>query len=381
MSPLPLLALVFAGTPPASDLRIEPGPRATSVRVVAKLPADTARLPQGKLTQEQGEAWLKLALIDDETGKAGVAMFGSYERRGDQLLFTPRHSLLHAHRYRASFGPAKGKTITAEYRVPPRPAAPAPVVEKVYPTADVLPANHLRFHIRFSRPMRGGKEIFQHIRILDAKGKEVVSPWLPDELWADDDRSLILYIHPGRIKWGLLLRMLLGPVLEPGRDYTLVIGTEVCDIDGRPLTRAFTKKFRTTAEDRTRINLSAWKLQAPTAGTRAPLVLAFPTSLDRLGLERRLKVLDSEGKEVGGRTEVGAGERSWAFHPASPWKVAAYRVEVDRELEDVAGNTPVRAFDVDLTVPAPPPQSLSLRFQPAPAAPAQGAASGGKASK
>src|SRR5262249_45036470 len=195
-------------------------------------------------------------------------MFGTYERRGDQLSFTPRHPLLHAHRYRAAFGPAGGKAITAEYRVPPRPPAPAPVVEKVYPSADVLPANHLRFHIRFSRPMRGGKEIFQHIRILDAKGKEVTSPWLPDELWADDDRSLILYIHPGRIKWGLLLRMLLGPVLEPGREYTLVIGAEMLDADGRRLGKEYTKKFRTTAEDRTRIDLTAWKLQAPAARAR-----------------------------------------------------------------------------------------------------------------
>jgi hypothetical protein len=379
MATLSLLALLFAGTPPATDLRIEPGPKGTTVRVVAKLPADAAaRLPEGKLTQEQGEAWLRLSLVDDETGKAGAAMFGAYERQGDRLTFTPRHGLLHAHRYRASLGPPAGKPVTAEYRVPPRPPAPAAVVEKVYPSADVLPANHLRFHIRFSRPMRGGLEMFKQIRILDAKGKEVPTPWLPDELWADEDRSLILYIHPGRIKWGLLLRMLLGPVLEPGREYTLVIAAEMLDADGRRLGKEFRKKFRTTAEDRARINLSAWKLQAPAAGTSAPLVLAFPTSLDRVGLERRLKVLDATGKDVSGRIEVGAGERSWAFHPASPWRAADYRVAVDRELEDVAGNTAVRAFDVDLTVPPPPPQSLTLSFRPAPA---QGAASGGESSK
>jgi hypothetical protein len=153
------------------------------------------------------------------------------------------------------------------------------------------------------------------------------------------------------------------------------------DADGRALGKAFTKKFRTTAEDRVRIELSAWKLQAPAAGTRAPLVLAFPKALDRMGLDRRLKVLDGDGKEVGGRIEVGAGERSWAFHPASPWRAADYRVDVDRELEDVAGNSPARPFDVDLTAPAPPPQSLSLRFRPGPTAPAQGAASGREAGK
>jgi len=70
---------------------------------------------------------------------------------------------------------------------------------------------HLRFHIYFSKPMRGGQDIFEQIKILGPDGKEIDEAWLTDELWEDDDTHLILYIHPGRIKWGLLLRMLLGP--------------------------------------------------------------------------------------------------------------------------------------------------------------------------
>jgi hypothetical protein len=246
------------------------------------------------------------------------------------------------------------------------------VVEKVYPSADVLPANHLRFHIRFSRPMRGGKEIFEQIRILDDKGKQVQHPWLRDDLWDAEGRSLILYIHPGRIKWGVLLRLLFGPVLEPGRAYTLVIGPEMRDAAGRRLGRAFKKKFTTLAEDRTRVELSAWKLRAPDAGTRKSLVLSFPTVLDRLALNHRLKVVDAGGKEIAGRVEVGAGERSWSFRPAGAWEAAAYRVEVDPELEDVAGNTPLSPFDVDLDTPKRPPQRLSLPFRPRAAARIQG---------
>jgi hypothetical protein len=369
MATLSLLALLLAGPP--TPVRIEPGANATAVRVRAHLPAG-ARLPQGKLTQEQGEAWLRFYLVNADTGADGVPMFGAYERRRGELTFTPRFPLLHEHRYRAHFGPPGGKAVTAEYRVPPRPPAPAALVEVVYPSADVLPANHLRFHIRFSRPMRGGKEMFDHIRILDRDGKDVFAPWLRDELWSDDDRSLILYIHPGRIKWGVLLRMLFGPVLEPDRDYTLVIGPGVLDADGRRLGKKFTKKFRTTAEDRTRIDLAAWKLQAPAAGTRAPLVLTFPKSLDRLSLERRLTVRGADGKEVAGRIEVGAAERSWAFQPKTAWQASGYRVDVAAELEDVAGNTPQLPFDRDLNAPTPPPQALTLRFRPRPAQGASG---------
>ncbi len=367
MATVALLALLLGGAAQTSGPRIEPTADPTRVRVVVKLAADAVgRVPKGKLTQDQGEVWLRLCVVSDETGKDGVAMLGDYARAADTLTFTPRFPLRHGQRYRARFGPAEGKTSAAEYRVPPRPPSPPAVVTRVYPSAAVLPANHLRFHIHFSEPMRGGKAIFDQIRILTADGKEVFDPWLRDELWRDD-QTLILYIHPGRIKWGLLLRLLLGPVLVPNREYTLVIGPEIEDAKGRRLGKAFAKKFRTTAEDRVRIELAAWKVQAPAAGTRRPLVLSLPQVIDRVGLESRLAVVDAAGKEVVGKVEVGAEERSWSFRPAQPWKAAAYRVEVDGELEDVAGNTPLRAFDTDLKAKVPPPQKQSLPFQPRPA--------------
>jgi hypothetical protein len=93
-------------------------------------------------------------------------------------------------------------------------------------------------------------------------------------------------------------------------------------------------------------------------------VLTFPKSLDRVSLERRLTVRDAGGKEIAGRIEIGAAERSWAFHPKKAWRVAGYRLDVAAELEDVAGNTPQLPFDRDLNAPTPPPQALTLRFRP-----------------
>jgi len=97
-------------------------------------------------------------------------------------------------------------------------------------------------------------------------------------------------------------------------------------------------------------------------------VVALASPLDRGGLETGLKVFDGSGKEVAGQIEIGAQERSWSFHPAQPWKAAAYAVRVDGELEDVAGNTPLRPFDRDLKEKMSPPQRLTLLFQPRPAA-------------
>src|SRR5439155_287281 len=238
-----------------------------------------------------------------------------------------------------------GKKMDAvAYKVPPAPAAtPAEVVD-VWPTGDVLPANHLRFYIQFSRLMRGGEEIFQHIQLLDRDGKAVTDPWLPDELWDETGTQLTLYIHPGRIKWGVLLRLLLGPVLEPDRVYTLVVGEGVLDADGRKLGKEFRKKFKAVAEDRVRLELSPWKLTAPKAGTKDALTLVFPKALDHHSAEQRLKVADAKGQPVAGNVTVSRDGRTWTFQPAAAWAAQEYKVVVDERLEDPCGNTPPRAL-------------------------------------
>jgi hypothetical protein len=354
-----LLAWAMVGTeaPPEAALRIRALGEGGRVELRAVLPEKLrAIVPEGRLNQEQGEKWLRLMVLDEK--REGPAMLGNYERRGAELVFRPRHPLAFGQKYRARLG-----TVTIEYQAPVRKGSPLALVEKVYPTSKVLPANHLKFHIHFSRPMRGGKDIFDHIRILDAKGNVVHDPWLRDELWDESYQKLILYIHPGRIKWGVLLRMLLGPVLEPDREYTLVIDPEVLDADGQRLGKEHRYKFRTSAEDRTPVAVAAWKVRSPAAHTRAPVALEFPRVLDRVSLERFLKVVDAQGKAVAGTIEVGEEERSWQFRPREKWQPQEYTIRVDERLEDVAGNTPGRPFDRDLRMPLPAAPRLVVQFR------------------
>jgi hypothetical protein len=355
-----LLPLVLAAAP-GPTVHVEQGRDAWHVRVRAVIDAG---LPAGKLTQEQGETRLQFALVDAATGKAGPAIFGSYTRTGGVLIFTPRHPLTAGQRYRATLVLDGRKTLVADYTAPERAAVAAAFVEKVYPTTAELPANHLKFYLYFSRPMRESRTIFDHFHILDDRGKPVLDPWRRTELWSTDGRRLTLWIHPGRIKTGVNLRDDLGPVLEPDRSYTLVIDREVLDADGRPLRETFRKKFRTTKPVRLLTDITQWKVQRPVAGTRKPVVLAFPRPLDHALLQRFVQVIDSENRAVAGRFELGAEERSLLFHPTHPWKSQTYQIVVDRNLEDLAGNTPEELFDVDNEGAATPAPRLTLTFRP-----------------
>src|SRR5262249_57854719 len=120
--------------------------------VGARLPAEVAgKLPAGKLTQEQGETVLTLSLVEDK--KPGPSMLGRYERTGNELIFTPRFPLSAGATYRASLR-AAGSTTSLDYRVPAPAAKAPPKAVKIYPSADILPANHLRFSIYFAPPIR-----------------------------------------------------------------------------------------------------------------------------------------------------------------------------------------------------------------------------------
>jgi hypothetical protein len=198
---------------------------------------------------------------------------------------------------------------------------------------------------------------------MDAEGNRLDATWLEDELWDENNQRLLIYIHPGRIKWGLLLRQLLGPVLFAGREYTLVVSEGMLDREGRKLGKEYHKTFKVTAEDRVRVELSKWKIDAPAAGTTGAVKLTLHQPVDYRSLERFLKIVDAAGKEVPGKIEVGKGETTWFFRPEQKWQATAYRLVVDGELEDVAGNTPLRPFDLDLTETQPPPQPLTLAFE------------------
>jgi hypothetical protein len=77
------------------------------------------------------------------------------------------------------------------------------------------------------------------------------------------------------------------------------------------------------------------------------LVVRFPEPLDHAMLGRALTI-EVSGLAVRGRGEVGAGDTSWSFTPDAAWPTAPASLCVDAELEDLAGNSVARPFEVDV---------------------------------
>lgn len=245
-----------------------------------------------------------------------------------------------------------------------QPPNPITLVEAVYPANAELPANLLKFYLHFSRPMREGREIFDHIRLLDADGKAVEGPWRETELWTADARRLTLWIHPGRVKQGVNLRDELGPVLQPGTHYTLVVDAALRDAAGQPLAREFRLSFQAAPEVHERLDLAGWEISAPKAGTREPLRVVVRWPLDHALALRCLRIHAAEG-EVPGKAALAVDERTWTFIPDNAWLAIPHTLTADPWLEDLAGNTFERAFDRDLTATdSQPAPQMTRAFQP-----------------
>ncbi|MBI1901351.1 MAG: hypothetical protein HYS13_09610, partial [Planctomycetia bacterium] len=254
------------------------------------------------------------------------AMLGKHSLVDGKLRFTPRFPLEPGLTYLAVFrtdqlrAGSGERGVEAKFTLPRSDEKPTTRVAAVFPTASKLPENHLRFYLHFSAPMSRG-EVYTRVRLVDESGKEVPSPFLEleEELWNRSGDRLTLLFDPGRVKRGLRPREDVGPILEEGKRYTLVIDARWPDAKGRPLVAEFKKVFESLAPDDRGIDPAAWKLAPPRAGTREPLVVRFGRPLDRACLDRLVRVLAPSGEALSGEIAVEKNETEWRFTPKAAW--------------------------------------------------------------
>jgi len=242
--------------------------------------------------------------------------------------------------------------------------AAAPQLASIFPTSPKLPANHLKFYLHFSEPMRQGV-FMEHCTLLDDHGRPVLEPFRETELWSEDRKRLTLWLHPGRQKTGVNLNTELGPVLRSGARFMLVISGKWPSENGVALGRDVEKPFFATERATKQLDLREWVIAAPQAGTTRPLVVRFPAPLDHALLMRCLRVIDTDHKSVEGTVSTADFEKVWQFTPVRQWASGVHSLEVDSILEDLAGNSLARPFEVDITA-APLKKTssvLSLPFQ------------------
>ncbi len=323
------------------------------------------RLRERPMSQKE---WVALLAVHSGSSD-NPAMLGSYEATRQAIVFRPRFPLVPGLRYTVRFDGFRldrGTSMETVVVVPKAPATASTVVAHVYPSADELPANQLKFYLDFSAPMSTG-DSYRHIRLLDDAGREVPRAFLQTahELWDARRQRFTLILDPGRIKRGLRANVEAGAPLQTGRHYRLTIDPQWLDGEGKPLREPFEKPIRVIEADRTSPDPHAWRLHTPASGTSEPLRIELNEPLDRALLEDMLIVLDEHAENVAGQIEIAAGEMQWLFRPRQPWRSGNFAVLVNQKLEDRAGNNVQRLFDEDVSrsvTPANTTPAIKLPF-------------------
>ena len=309
------------------------------------------------------EDWIKLWTITAEPGRKGwqfqvPPLAGRYEFDNHSIRFFPLFPLTRGVTYKSVFRLSQdfgfnvvesSEAVVDLFPLPKRERQPSAKVEEIYPTSDVLPENLLKFYIQFTAPMSGGR-IYDHIQLLDSLGQTVELPFLEidEELWDPEMKRLTLFIDPGRIKRGVKPLEEIGPSLQEGGQYQLIIHSQWKDAEGVPLVSDFIKTFRVSAPDREPPNPVDWKLDIPPSDTRRPIKITFNEPMDHALAVRMLHVVDGLGMELEGAVELLNNQTLWVFRPESKWIKGSYKLLIETHIEDLAGNNIGKPFEVDL---------------------------------
>lgn len=347
-----LAGLAFAGGVSAQPYFVQwmPADNPPAVEANGFSPAMVVALERERRTDTQWAA-LFAVYAEQPSGNAIPAMGGSWRISDGRLRFEPTFSLERGLRYRAELRPPGSDPVVSFFELPADTSPPTTIVMQVFPGADVLPENQLKFYIQFSAPMsRGGT--YEHIHIRNNAGAVIELPFLEldEELWDPPMTRLTLLIDPGRIKRGVKPLEDIGPVFEVGKNFALTIDAACVDAAGKPLRAPFEKRFRVGPADRSPPDPARWKITAPAAGSRDALVVEFDEPMDHALALRLIGVAAKAavGAMLDGDVSLENDDRRWRFVPVKPWTRGAHWLTVATTIEDLAGNNIGKPFDVDL---------------------------------
>lgn len=317
------------------------------------------------------ESLLKVSVQAANPDAPPPPVAGRYSVTDQGVRFTPAFPFQPGRRYdvRADLGRFRREEPHSVVTTVSVPGGAMPVAEArvvgVSPAGPTVPENLLRFYVWFSAPMSREAGL-PHVTLTDARTGVVADAFLPVDggFWNHDFTRYTLFFDPGRVKVGILPNERMGRPLVAGRRYTLSIATTWRDAQGAPLVAPFEHQFTAGKAITGPLDLAAWEMVTPAAGTREPVVLRTPTPLDHAIALRAIGIAAATGEAIDGDVSLDVTCSRWQLVPREPWRAGSYSIVALETLEDPSGNRIGRAFEVPIDDGRPPvPQRLTRAFR------------------
>ena len=218
-------------------------------------------------------------------------------------------------------------------------------VTGIYPNTKQVPANILKWYIEFSKPVNPVK-IYDHIQFLD-QDEELIDRSILNlgaPLLSPDGKLLTVWVEPGRQKRLLGPNQHLGSVFESDRTYTLLVSNSLKDKQGMSMEASISHSFTTIKPDRIKPSIQQWQVGEIPSGTVQPLVINCEEILDYGSLLDAISI-NYEGKQIDGKLRYNSELKKIIYTPKESWQKGKYTINIEHQLEDLAGNNLAYLFD------------------------------------
>ena len=298
--------------------------------------------------EKSGYEYLAVFVQPEGEELGSNAVQGRHTLEGEYLVFAPYFPFERGMTYVVRTKQADTDSNYSYHSFQPgkKQAVEKAAVLSIYPTADELPENLLRFYFYFHTPMKKGQAL-DHIRLTDAAGNVDKRAFMEfkQELWSPDGKRLTILFDPGRIKRGVSTNMELGPALTEGKQYHLSISAAWQDVYGQALSVETKKEFVVGKAYRQAINVHEWEIHTPEANSLEALGLQADRIMDHALVQSMIRIKDGENNLIAGHWEVSEQEQLILFIPDQQWQKGMYQMIIDSRLEDVAGNNLLNLLD------------------------------------
>ena len=231
----------------------------------------------------------------------------------------------------------------------PNNLEPACEIVSIYPTANQIPVNQLKFYLHFSGPMTEGNSAQSITLQRTDTGEHLSNVFLHEpELWDHEHKRLTILLDPARIKRGLQGNVQSGYPLVQDTAIMFTINESFLDAHGTRLKSSRETTYKIGPPERRLVEIKNWRYHYPNTHSLEPITVEFDRPLDHSLIQRCICIKDDSGNEVNGASQTGFEERSWQFFPQIPWSIGQYTIIVEDILEDLAGNSIKRVFDREL---------------------------------
>ncbi len=317
---------------------------------------DVIKLDSSTISNEMEEIFWDdhLAVFVENEAKvytSNKAIQGEYTKDRNYLIFKPYYPFENGMNYII-----RTKSVNSEdysyqsFLIEKKKKVANAKVINIYPSANRLPENLLRFYIYFNTPMKKG-EALKHIALVDAEGNIDQHAFMEfkQELWSGDGKRLTVLFDPGRIKRGVVTNSLLGPALQKDKQYHLSISSTWQDVYGQQLSETLQKKIEVVKAYRTKILVNEWIMEKPEANSRGVLTIHFDRIMDHALIQSMIQLKDRKGNQVAGYWQILEAEQQVQFISEEKWNKGKYQIVIDTRLEDVAGNNLQNLLDHNKT--------------------------------